>query len=135
VNELAVLDTHTMLWYLDGHPRLSDRAARVLDRSTIQVWVPVIALAEALFILEKGRTDVSLSEVELLSRIAMDERFIVIPLDETIMALTLDCKAIPEMHDRQIVATAIMAQNAGFTVTLLTRDEAIRSANLVPTLW
>jgi len=135
VNRLYVLDTHTLLWYLDKHPRLSSRAAQILNRGGIRVWIPVIALAEALFILEKGRIGISLFEDELLAAVAIDSRFTVMPLNEQVMNATLDCKAIPEMHDRQIVATALLAQRAGFDVAILTRDGAIKDANLVPTLW
>jgi len=39
------------------------------------------------------------------------------------------------MHDRQIVATALLAQQAGAEVTILTRDTAIQSAGFIPTLW
>ena len=47
---------------------------------------------------------------------------------------TLDCTAIPEMHDRQIVATALLAQEAGVDVAILTKDANITASGLVPCL-
>jgi hypothetical protein len=39
------------------------------------------------------------------------------------------------MHDRQIVATALIAQDTGAQVTILTRDRNISQSRLIPTLW
>lgn len=44
-------------------------------------------------------------------------------------------RAIPEMHDRLIVATARMMVAEGRSVALLTRDELIVRSGLVTTLW
>lgn len=39
------------------------------------------------------------------------------------------------MHDRQIVVTALLVQSAGIDVAILTRDEEMKAAQLVPTIW
>lgn len=42
---------------------------------------------------------------------------------------------VPEMHDRQIVATALLAKTNGNQVAILTRDESIQNCGLVQTIW
>lgn len=45
-----VLDTHPLVWYLEGNPRLSPQAKAVIDDQDNDLILPVIALAEATFI-------------------------------------------------------------------------------------
>ncbi|HEC34066.1 MAG TPA: twitching motility protein PilT, partial [Chloroflexi bacterium] len=47
-----VLDTHALIWYLEGNPRLGQDAKRVMDDPRSELVLPVIALAEAAFIVE-----------------------------------------------------------------------------------
>lgn len=42
---------------------------------------------------------------------------------------------ISEMHDRQIVATALVLADRGELVTLITRDENSTFSGLLPILW
>ena len=56
-------------------------------------------------------------------------------LDQKTVAKTLDCTAIPEMHDRQIVATALLAQEAGVDVAILTKDSNITQSGLISCVW
>ena len=59
----------------------------------------------------------------------------VVALDRAILNTTLTLQAIGEMHDRQIVATALLLQGQGETVVLLTKDSNIRDAGVVSILW
>jgi len=59
----------------------------------------------------------------------------VIPLDRAVLNKTLTLAAITELHDRQIVATALLVEEQGEPVAVLTKDENIRSSGLVPTIW
>ena len=43
--------------------------------------------------------------------------------------------AVGEMHDRQIVATALRIAELGDPVALLTRDVNIAASGLVPVIW
>ena len=43
--------------------------------------------------------------------------------------------AIPEMHDRQIAATALRVIDRGGTAVLLTKDANITGSGLVPVMW
>lgn len=129
------VDTHTLIWHVTSDPRLGQAAADILGDADSRFFLPAIALAEALFILERRPGLYALTEEQLLARVQQDERLEVVDLDESVLAKTLDCKAIPEMHDRQIVATALLAQEAGVDVAILTKDGNITNADLTPCVW
>jgi len=135
VNELYVIDTHTLLWYMDDDSRLGYKAGQILDDDAARLLLPSIVLAEALFLLENKPYLYKLSIGELLANIVEDVRITIVALGFDIVTKTLDCKAINEMHDRQIVATALLAQTSGVQVAILTKDENIQNSNLVPTIW
>lgn len=57
-----VLDTHALVWYVEGSSRLSSAAKAIMDDPASEMILPAIALAEAVHIVEKGRTSISSSE-------------------------------------------------------------------------
>jgi PIN domain nuclease of toxin-antitoxin system len=135
VNELYVLDTHTLLWYLDDDARLGHTAAQLLGDPGARFLLPAIALAEALFILEFRPQRHTIRTADLLRRLEADGRIAFAEVTHAVILKTLECTAITEMHDRQIVATALIAQRTGAQVTILTRDRNISQSGLVPTRW
>jgi len=50
-------------------------------------------------------------------------------------AKTVTMVIIPEMHDRQITATALCLADQGESIAVLTRDPDIRASGLVPIIW
>ncbi|HEY2584759.1 MAG TPA: hypothetical protein VGI81_03215 [Tepidisphaeraceae bacterium] len=50
-------------------------------------------------------------------------------------AAFLSVGAITEIHDRQIVATALVLIDRGDSVAILTRDANITASGLVPVIW
>lgn len=129
-----VLDTHTLVWYLEGSPRLSTRAKAIVDDLSSQLVVPIIALAEAAFLVERGRIAIS-SVPDLLNDVLADPRIEVYPLTWEVFQHTLTATSIPEMHDRLIIATTLHLQSQGHTVALITRDEMITQSGLVSIIW
>jgi len=129
-----VLDTHALIWYLEGNPRLGQDAKRVMDDPRSELVLPVIALAEAAFIVERGRT--SIPDVNsLLNVVQADPRLEIYPLNLEVFQQTLRATTVPEMHDRQIVATALHLRALGHVVSILTKDDSIATASLVPIVW
>ena len=53
----------------------------------------------------------------------------------SILDLSLNLTSIAEMHDRQIVATALQLASASSSVALLTCDRNITASGLVPVVW
>jgi PIN domain nuclease of toxin-antitoxin system len=102
-----VVDTHALIWFLEGNSRLGENAKNVLSDPTSQLILPAIALAEAAWIVERGRTSIP-SVVALLNAVNADLRLLIYPLDKAIIQESLSLSAITEMHDRQIVSTVLI---------------------------
>ncbi|NJL02198.1 MAG: type II toxin-antitoxin system VapC family toxin [Spirulinaceae cyanobacterium SM2_1_0] len=128
-----VIDTHALVWFLEGNPRLGAEARSVLEHTDSRLILPAIALAEAVWIVERGRTSIS-SAQSLLAVVRRDRRLTVWALDVQVIEFSLQLIAIPEMHDRQIVATVLALQLEEPT-TLLTCDRIITSTQAVRVVW
>ena len=123
-----VVDTHALAWYLDNDPRLGSQAEAILDNADIRLIIPSIILAEIKYLAHKGRRTQTLDEV--LRVINSDPRCIIYPIDLSVVnkaPLGLD------IHDSLIIGTALVQRE--IVSGILTRDEAITSSGLVPTLW
>jgi PIN domain nuclease of toxin-antitoxin system len=129
-----VVDAHALVWFLSKHPRLGPNAARVLADPQSRLLVPAIALAEACWAVQPGRSSIPSAEA-LLSAVTQDPRIHIEPLDADIIARTFALSAIPEMHDRQIVASARRLQEHGDLGGVLTADCAITASGLVHVVW
>lgn len=121
---LYVLDTHVLVWYFTGNARLSPEARNLIDEVRQQggrLLIPTIVLAEALNIAAKGRV---VFEFQRLYQLVRDEpEFEIVEFGIEVFDETLRVSAVPEIHDRIIVATARF-----FGADLLTKDGVIRSS-------
>ncbi len=129
-----VLDTHTLIWYLEGNPRLGSAALAAMDDPSSEMVLPLIALAEAVDLVHKGRSKIP-TVSDLLSDVSGEPRIEIYPLTYDVLQHSLAATAVPEMHDRLIVATALHLQTHGHQVELLTKDSDIVTAALVLTVW
>lgn len=129
-----VLDAHALIWFLETNACLGINARAALQDPASVLFLPVIALAEACWAVDRGRTSIP-SVASLLADVDADPRIVLIPLDRAILDLSLTLTAISEMHDRQIVATALHIAGASSSVPLLTCDADITSSGLVPVVW
>lgn len=129
-----IVDTHALIWHLEGKPTLGRKAKAVIDSPRSELVLPIIALAEAVFIIEKGRTSIP-TVSDLLNDVFSDPRIEIYPLSFEILQASLTLAAVPEMHDRLIVATGIHLQNLGENVEIITKDNEIIVASLLPVVW
>ncbi len=74
-----IVDTHALIWFLEGNPRLGIAAKQVLENSESKLVLPAIALAEAAFIIERGKTSIP-SVIDLHTAVNGDPRIVVYPL-------------------------------------------------------
>jgi PIN domain nuclease of toxin-antitoxin system len=110
---------------------LSAKARTALDEaatSTSTVIVPAIVLAEFVMLLEKRRVALDMNDIisALESRPGFQLRNLTREVALRIQALPV----LPDIHDRLIVAEALVAGAA-----LITRDQAITALGLVQTVW
>lgn len=129
-----IVDTHGLIWYVEGNPKLGSQAKTVFDNADSVLILTTIALAEAIDIVQKQRT--ALPDVKtLLNRVLTDYRIEIAPLTIDILQESLNALAVPEMHDRLITATGLFIQKQGFSVAVLTKDDSIINSKLVKTIW
>lgn len=105
---IYLIDAHTLLRFLDNNRKLGQQAAQTLNDASTRFLLSAIAMVEALFVLKKGRTPFTITEQELLQAIDEDERITIYPLTDMVIQRMLDCKSISGMHDRQMMATALV---------------------------
>jgi PIN domain nuclease of toxin-antitoxin system len=129
-----IVDTHALVWYLKGNPRLGPGAKTILADPGSELLLPMIALAEACWMVEHGKSTIP-NVQDLLAAVDADPRLEITPLNREILDRSLGLVAIDEMHDRQIVASALVLQDKGTAVAILTRDSVIQSSGLVTVIW
>jgi PIN domain nuclease of toxin-antitoxin system len=129
-----VLDTHALVWFVTGDARLGRQARAVMSDPVAEMLLPTTALAEACYIIERGRTSVP-TPLDLFRALRGDKRIRIAPLTAAVVRRTLAMTAIPEMHDRQIAATALRVIDRGGAAVLLTKDAQITASKLVPVMW
>lgn len=129
-----ILDTHALIWHLEGNKLLGRDARTIIDDPSSTFVLPIIALAEAVFVVEKGRTAIP-TVSDLLDDVEGDARIEVFPLTEEILTISLPLTAVPEIHDRLIVATGCYMQTLGETVEIITKDNEIALSNILTVTW
>jgi len=131
-----LLDAHALVWFVEGNKRLSQRAKAIIAAPTSEIVLPLIALAEAAVVIERGRTTIP-DVARFLSSVYADPRLEIYPLTLEVFerSLTPEGLRIPELHDRFIVSTGLHLQGLGHTVAILTKDETITNAAVLPVMW
>jgi PIN domain nuclease of toxin-antitoxin system len=125
-----VADTHSLVWYFTADSHLSEKALKAFELSAQEgiVLIPSIVLAEIIFISKKGR--ITLTFEETLKRIEEYDNFDIVALDVDILKEVDKIEADLEMHDKLIVATSLY-----FKAALITKDQRIKEAGIVTTIW
>jgi PIN domain nuclease of toxin-antitoxin system len=129
-----VVDTHALIWFLEGNPRLGTSAKTILANPDSQLILPAIALAEAVWIVDRARTSIP-SVTDLFDAVNSDPRIVIYPIDKAVIEQSISLSAITEMHDRLIVATALVLKNRGEKIGLLTCDRNITASGLITLIW
>ncbi len=129
-----VADTHAILWYLYGDPRLSATVAELLDavdHAGDQVAIASVTLAEIVYLVEKGRIHPQAFD-RILAALEQDKPTLIeIPFDRKIARAMqqIDRSQVPDLPDRMVAATAL---SLGLPVA--SRDRKINSS-IVETIW
>ena len=130
----AVLDTHTVLWYLENSQQLSAIARTRIEnavRDARHVRVSAISLVETVYLVERRR--LPLAALERLRSALSDPNsgLLIAPVDASVAdALpNIPRDVVPDMPDRIIAATAVH-----LGLPLVTRDRRLQSAG-IQTIW
>ena len=128
---IYMADTHSLLWAFNKPTKLGKQARQAFEeisngKSTL--LIPVIVLAELIFTVENKPVQADLDKI--ISAIQNSPNIEFADFDyETALKLR-DLTAIPEMHDRIIVAAAIE-----YKATQITFDKTITESGLVEVVW
>ena len=97
-------------------------------RSQHEVIVSPLVLAELVIIAEKQRVNFDLAAAIAMLKDVPGFRFVDLTTETALR--TQQLTTLPDIHDRLIVATALE-----YGATLLTADQAITVADIVPVAW
>lgn len=120
------LDTHALYWFLEDPDKLSPLVRRLLDTRPAFV-VSVIVLFELFYMERKSGGLVSLAKI--LRRLKFYKHEIV-PVDEKVFNKARKIREDLDLHDRIIVATALLTKTY-----LITKDERMIESKAVKTIW
>jgi PIN domain nuclease of toxin-antitoxin system len=126
-----ITDTHSLLWAFTRPGKLGEQARLAFDEiasGESSLLIPVIVLAELIFTIENKPIQADLNQVIVAIQSSPNIEFVEFDYE---LALQLrDLTAVPEMHDRMIVATAVKHK-----ATLITMDESIIQSKLIKVVW
>lgn len=131
---MILLDTHALIWWFEGSPRLSLAAKAAIEnaRRLSRVTISSLSCWEIALLNAHGRIDLSaelhdwITAIEKLRRV----RFIPVNNDIAIASVALPGQFHKDPADRIIVATAIT-----MNIPLVTVDQKIRAYPHVQTIW
>jgi len=126
-----VLDTHPIVWFVSGSPRLTSAAHTAMSDPTAQLIIPAMALIEIRFLAAKHRIPIDMAYVQ--RNLISASNCTVYPIDEQVFSL------IPtnlNIHDAIMVATALVYRDIfKFPTALITKDTDIRDSGLIQPIW
>ena len=123
-----VADTHAWVFYLlNKLPAKANNAFKSVEKGESIMFVPTIALAECIYLIEGKKIDLNLKE--LFIKFETGGNFVPVSLDFEIIKEISKIK-LEELHDRIIVATAKLLD-----AKLITKDSDIKDSKLVETVW
>lgn len=128
----GIADTHVLIWYLVGSPRLSSNAHQYISMASQRgeaIGLSAITFVELVYLIEKGK--IPAETLSRAARILEVKTFVEIPLTLAISrALSgVDVGKIPDMPDRIVAATALHLK-----VPIVSRDGRIRLSG-IQTIW
>jgi PIN domain nuclease of toxin-antitoxin system len=132
---LIVLDTHALLWWVNGDDRLlSPAAAAAINKEAAggAIAVSSITAWEIAMLVERGRVSLSLDVTAWLALVEAIETLRFVPVDNEIgvAAVRLPGDFHKDPADRLIVATA-----RKYGAPVVTADEKIQNYPHVQTIW
>jgi PIN domain nuclease of toxin-antitoxin system len=130
----AVVDTHTLIWWLFGNPNLSLTATTFINTAETegnQIAISSVSLAEVVYLTEKGRIPAETFQQILVLMDLPASTWLEIAFDRKIADAmrSIDRLKIPDLHDRMIAATTLQQD-----VPLISRDAKIQVSGIT-TIW
>ena len=131
---MIVLDTHALVWWVNGDVALSKKAKAAISQELAggKIIVSAISAWEIAMLVRQEKLVLSMDVDSWLATVAAIEAVRFLPLDVEVTVKSVDLPG--EFHkdpaDRMIVATA-----RKLAVPLVTKDDKIRAYAHVKTIW
>jgi len=116
-----LLDTHVLLWWLDGHP-MSDAAMTAIADPTNEVFISAATVWEISIKSEKGKLRINDGFMQILN----ENAFLMLPIT---WGHALNAGSL-HLHHRDPFDRMLVAQAQGESLTLVTRDEKVLNYNV-----
>ena len=131
---VGVLDTHIILWFLAGDPRLSATAKNFIINASAagnDLAISSITLVEMVYLIEKGRIPAGrfTQIINMTRRVGAGLIEIAVDAEIARSLSKIDITKVPDMPDRTIAATALYLQ-----VPIVSKDGKIQLSGLA-TIW
>src|SRR5690348_11530575 len=131
---MIVLDTHVLIWWVDGTAKFSKAAASAIKQAQTQseIMISSITAWEIAMLVDRGRLTLTMDVSTWLSTVNRVPGLRFVPVDNPIAigSVNLPGEFHQDPADRIIVATA-----RRFGVSLVTQDRRIRSYPHLKTIW
>lgn len=134
MSDLAVTDTHALIWASTGVVRkLGTRARKFFERvdaGQAALYVPTVAFVEMAEAVQAGRVQLAIPFTQWMQAVLDTKRYLAAELTVEIVSRAEALYAIPERNDRLIAATALV-----LGVPLITRDPKIAAVIGEDHIW
>ncbi|MBW4488332.1 MAG: type II toxin-antitoxin system VapC family toxin [Trichocoleus desertorum ATA4-8-CV12] len=125
-----LLDTHTFLWFIEGHPNLSDVARDVIEDPGNQRFLSIATLWEMSIKVSIGKLELGITLTELVKRHVYRNAIELLEIQPE----HLDELAKLPFHHKDPFDLLIIAQSLAENLAVVTKDSAFRSYP-VTILW
>lgn len=133
---LDVLDTHALIWWVQGDSQLSPRAKAAIRKELSAedglILVSAISAWEIAMLVKKDRLSLTMSVDDWLAVVSDIEGVRFIPVDN---GLGVESTRLPGAFHKDPADRMIVALARRFNVPLITADENIRSYKHVRSIW
>lgn len=133
---MIVLDTHALLWWVNGDPQLSQSALKAIEQELQaedgEILISAITAWEIALLVEKGRLTLSMTTDDWLETVEEIEgvRFVAVDAATAVESTRLPGEFHKDPADRMIVALA-----RHYNAELVTADDKITAYRHVRTVW
>lgn len=133
---MIVLDTHALIWWVNGDSKLSARARKVIESEMTvdggKILVSAMTAWEIAMLVNKNRLVLTMDLIEWLDTVRSIDAVQFVPIDNevAVQSVQLPGDFHPDPADRMITALA-----RHYSAMLVTSDDKIRNDRHVKTIW
>ena len=122
-----LLDTVTIIRHFAGSGRVGRSALNILHDANNHFLVSTVSLMEVLYLSEKKRIDLSLSDT--ISMINSSSYYSIVDLSADVIKMA-ETITFPELHDRLILATAKL-----LNIPIISSDKEFEKVPDIEVIW